>query len=186
VVLTEPMMKELEAAAKRGVKITIVTNSPASTDSAVTQGFFLNDWKNLEARVPTARLFVATGERKFHSKAFVLDGKVSGDTSYNADLLSGLVNGEVGAVTRSEASAQNLMGAIYDDLRDPANNFKEWSIKRDAAGVPVRDAKGQLIAEHGPDQDISKKLQRIYKPVQYLCNLLTKVPLGKPLAIEGN
>lgn len=186
VVLTEPMMKELEAASKRGVKITIVTNSPASTDSAVTQGFFLNDWMNLEARVPSARIFVATGQRKFHSKAFVLDGKVSGDTSYNADLLSGLVNGEVGAVTRSEASAQDLMSHIYEDLRDPANNFKEWTIKRDESGTPLRDEKGHLIAQHGPDQDISTKLKRIYKPVKYLCNLLTKVNLGKPLAIDGN
>ena len=183
VVLTEPMMAELEAASKRGVKISIVTNSPESTDSAVTQGFFLNDWKNLEARVPNARIFVATGERKFHSKAFVLDGKVSGDTSYNADLLSAMVNGEVGAITRSEAVAQNLMGAIYDDLKNPANKFKEWTIKRNDDGTPTRDATGELIAIEGPEQTVSHKLQQRYKPVQFLCDLLTHTKLGSPLTL---
>jgi len=181
VVLTEPMLQAFEEASRRGVKITIVTNSPESTDSAVTQGFFLNDWKNVEARVPSARIFVATGERKFHAKAFVIDGKVSGDTSYNADLLSGLVNGEIGAVTRSEANAQNLMGAIYDDLKDPANKFKEWTIKRDDQGQVVRDAQGQPVAIEGPEQDVSKKLQGRYKVVQLLCDALTRIPLGDPL-----
>jgi phosphatidylserine/phosphatidylglycerophosphate/cardiolipin synthase-like enzyme len=185
VVLTEPMVQALEDASKRGVKVTIVTNSPESTDSAVTQGFFLNDWKDFEARVPSAKVLVATGERKFHAKAFVLDGKVSGDTSYNADLLSGLVNGEVGAVTKSEAVASNLMGHIYDDLADPANKFKEWTIQRDAQGNPVLGADGHPVAIEGPEQDVSARLQARYKPVQYLCDLLTKTSLGAPLAHPG-
>ena len=182
VVLTEDMISAFERAAARGVKLTIVTNSPESTDSAVTQGFFLNDWKKLEERVPTARIFVATGERKFHAKAFVADGKVSGDTSYNADLLSGMVNGEVGAITRSEEVAQNLMGHIYDDLHDPANKFKEWTIQRDANGKAVHGADGQPIAVVGPEQTVSDKLQKRYKVVQFLCDVITKFELGKPLA----
>jgi phosphatidylserine/phosphatidylglycerophosphate/cardiolipin synthase-like enzyme len=181
VVLTEDMMKEFEAASKRGVNITIVTNSPESTDSAVTQGFFLNDWKKFEERVPTARVFVATGERKFHAKAFVLDGKVSGDTSYNADLLSGMINGEVGAITRSEAKAQELLSRIHDDLTDPRNKFREWTIKRDASGNVVKDAEGQPVALNGPEQDVSLKLQRRYKPVQFLCDLIASTDLGAPL-----
>ena len=184
VVLTEDMMKAFERASARGVKITIVTNSPESTDSAVTQGFFLNDWKKLEERVPSARIFVATGERKFHAKAFVADGKVSGDTSYNADLPSGMVNGEVGANTRSKEVAQNLMGHIYDDLHDPANKFKERTIQRDANGKAVKGADGQPVAIVGPDQTVSDKLQKRYKVVQFLCDVITKVDLGKPLEHE--
>jgi phosphatidylserine/phosphatidylglycerophosphate/cardiolipin synthase-like enzyme len=183
VVLTEPMLQALEDAARRGVTLTIVTNSPASTDSAITQGFLLNDWKLLEQRVPTARLFVATGARKFHAKAFVLDGKVSGDTSYNADLLSGLVNGEVGAVSRSEANAQELLSRIYEDLADPANHFKEWTLQRDANGVPVKGPDGELVAAEGPEQDISARLRRRYGPVRLLCEALTHTALGAPLKL---
>ncbi len=185
VVLTEPMVQALEDASKRGVTITIVTNSPESTDSAVTQGFFLNDWKDFEARVPSAQVFVATGQRKFHAKAFIADGKVSGDTSYNADLLSGLVNGEVGAVTRSEEVAQDLMSHIYDDLQDPANKFRQWTIQRDAEGKPVLGADGHPVALNGPEQDVSQKLQKRYKVVQFLCDALTKTAFGAPLSHPG-
>lgn len=182
VVLTEDMIKAFEEASKRGVNITIVTNSPESTDSAVTQGFFLNDWKLLQERVPTARIFVATGERKFHSKAFVADGKVSGDTSYNADLLSGLINGEVGAVSRSEDVAKNLLQHVYDDLADPANKFKEWTIQRNADGSAKKGPDGKPLTEFGPEHSVSPKLMRNYKVMQFLCDLITKHPLGKPLA----
>lgn len=182
VVLTEEMIELFEDASKRGVNITIVTNSPESTDSAVTQGFFLNDWAKIEERVPTARIFVATGERKFHAKTFVVDGKVSGDTSYNADLLSGMVNGEIGAITRSEPAARDLLQAIYADLQDPANKFREWTIKRDANGNAVKGPDGKPIVEHGPEHDVSKKLLATYKVVQFLCDALTKHSLGAPLA----
>ena len=71
VVLTEDMMVGLERAAARGVQIDIITNSPLSTDSDVTQAFFLEDWPYILARCSTARIFVATGERKFHAKSAV-------------------------------------------------------------------------------------------------------------------
>lgn len=181
VVMTEPMMEAFEEAAKRGVRIDIVTNSPESTDSAVTQGFFLNDWKNFLDRVPTARIMVATGQRKFHTKAFVIDGKVSADTSYNADIFSSLVNGEVGAVSRSEPYAQDLLNAIQADLDEPANKFKEWSIKRDADGKAIKGEDGQPIAEYGPETDVNAKLLKRYKPMQLLTRLASKFELLSPL-----
>lgn len=182
VVLTEPMIVAFEDAAKRGVKITIVTNSPASTDSAITQGFFLNDWPSVLARVPTAELFVATGERKFHAKCFTIDGEVSGDLSYNADLLSGMVNGEIGAVTLSKENARHLNDAIQVDLKDPANGFDQWNIQRDEKGRAVLDEAGKAIVTRGPKDVISKKLLRNYGPVQLLCRLIARTEAGAPLS----
>jgi phosphatidylserine/phosphatidylglycerophosphate/cardiolipin synthase-like enzyme len=175
VVMNEVMMKELEDASKRGVKIVLVTNSPASTDSAITQGFFLNGWKAVEERLPTARIFVALGQRKLHAKTFVVDGEVTGDTTYNTDLLSAKINGEIGALTRSPESAQDLLGAIYNDLRNPANKFSEWKIQRDENGAPVHDAKGQPIAAHGPRDDLSLKLRAMYVPIQSLSRLIADI-----------
>ena len=43
-------------------------------------------------------VFVATGDRKFHGKSAVIDDDQSVVSTYNLDLLSGFVNGEVGAV----------------------------------------------------------------------------------------
>ena len=172
VVLTEPMIKMFEEAAKRGVKITIVTNSPESTDSAITQGFFLNDWPMLMARIPTLQVHVATGSRKFHAKCFVVDDSVSGDMSYNADLLSGRVNGEVGALTKSKEAAQHLKDAIAADLANPANGFAQWTIQRDSKGKAVLDKNGAPIVTRGPADDVSPKLMRRYGPMQTLCRVL--------------
>ncbi len=182
VVLTEPQLQALESASKNGVKITIVTNSPESTDSAVTQGFFLNDWPNILARLPTAKLFVATGERKFHAKCFEIDEKVAGDTTYNADLLSGLVNGEVGAISRSEVTAKDLKKKIMADLANPSNGFKEWTIQKDEKGKAILNEEGKPIVIQGPEDDISEKLRVAYVPVQVLCKLFTLTDKGAPLA----
>lgn len=182
VVLTEPMIQAFEDASKRGVNIRVVTNSPESTDSAVTQGFFLNDWPALLARVPTARVFVATGERKFHAKCFAIDDKISGDMSYNADLLSGRINGEIGAVSRSTEAALDLKKRIDADLTNPTNGFREWTIQKDGEGRAILDAKGQPIVTRGPEQDVSKKLRTLYGPIQLLCELLTKTDACAPLA----
>lgn len=181
VVLTEPMIVAFEQAAARGVKIKIVTNSPASTDSAITQGFFLNDFPEVLARVPTMEIFVATGQRKFHSKCFTVDGVLSGDTTYNADLLSGRVNGEIGAVTFSASFAKDLNDKIAADLLEPANGFVQWSIQKDANGKAVLDAEGKPIVTRGPKEDISPRLQRIYTPVQMLCRAMTYTDACAPL-----
>lgn len=175
VVMNDVMMKELQEASKRGVKIVLVTNSPASTDSAITQGFFLNEWKEVEAKLPNARIFVALGQRKLHAKTFVVDGEVTGDTTYNTDLLSARINGEIGAITRSKESAENLLTALYNDLRDPANKFSEWKIKRNADGTPFRDDKGHLVAAHGPEDDLSLKLRVVYSPVKSITNLIADI-----------
>ena len=184
VVLTEEMVQSFEAGAKRGVQYRIVTNSPMSTDSAITQGFFLNSWANVMARVPTLQIWVATGKRKIHAKAFVVDGIVSGDTTYNADLLSGLVNGELGTVSLSKRVAANLEAAVGKDLASTADGFKQWTIKKDAQGRAVLDGKGQPIVLEGPRQDLSWKLRAVYAPVKWLCKVIASTPAGAPLRLQ--
>jgi phosphatidylserine/phosphatidylglycerophosphate/cardiolipin synthase-like enzyme len=132
--------------------------------------------------VPTASLYVATGERKFHAKCFTVDGEVAGDLSYNADLLSGFVNGEIGAVTKSAESAAHLNEAIIADLADPKNGFDQWDIQRDATGRAVLDNEGKPIVTRGPKDVISKKLLRNYGPVQLLCRMIARTDAGEPLS----
>jgi len=171
VVLTEEMIVELEKAAKRGVEITIVTNSPMSTDSAVTQAFFLEDWPYILARVPTARIFVATGERKIHAKSAVADDQVSLVSTYNLDLLSGYVNSEVGAVVLSPSFAKEAAGAIRDDLVSPANGMVEYKIKRDAAGRAVLED-GKPVVEFGPENHLPEKVLKSYSWKRTFWNFL--------------
>lgn len=81
--------------AKRSVQITMLTNSPLSTDNALSQTFFLEQWPELMARVPTLRLFVAGDRHTLHSKLAVIDGQLALIGTYNLDPLSIAINSEL-------------------------------------------------------------------------------------------
>jgi putative cardiolipin synthase len=162
VVLSEDMMKALESADKKGVEINIITNSPLSTDSDITQAFFLDDWKMVLARCPNAHIYVATGNRKFHTKSAVIDDEESLITTYNLDLLSGYVNGEVGAVVKSKELARELLKEFENDKKNPANGFLEYTIKKDAQGRPIiKDGKPQRL--FGPEDHLPADVLEKYK-----------------------
>jgi phosphatidylserine/phosphatidylglycerophosphate/cardiolipin synthase-like enzyme len=176
------MLDTMERAAKRGVEITIYTNSPLSTDSDVTQAFFLEDWQTILVRVPTARIFVATGDRKFHGKSAVIDDDETVVSTYNLDLLSGFVNGEVGAVTRSTELANDLLAAYADDLKNPANGFIEYTIEKDAQGNAVLKD-GKPVRKFGPEDHLPQDVLETYSKKRHLWGeqLRSWLPYFKPL-----
>lgn len=182
VVLTEDMMQGLERASARGVQIDILTNSPLSTDSDVTQAFFLEDWPTILQRCPTANIYVATGERKFHTKSAVVDGEDALISTYNLDLLSWYVNSEVGAVVKSKELATDLLGEFDKDKADPKNGFIQYTIKRDADGKAVLE-NGKPVVEFGPENHLPKDVLEKYAKKRELWGekLRDNVPWLKPL-----
>lgn len=174
VVLTEDMLKVLREAGRRGVEIWLGTNSPSSTDSDVTQAFFLEDWPKILATVPNLRIFVATGQRKLHAKVGVIDDTVTLVSSYNLDFLSSQVNSEVAAVVWSPAFAAETYQGILRDHADPDNGAVEYTILRDAQGQPIRsdgkpvlDAQGNLLnppeVVFGPENHLSAEVLEKYR-----------------------
>jgi cardiolipin synthase C len=186
VVLTEDMVQAMEDAAKRGVKIEIITNSPLSTDSDVTQAFFLEDFAYLLARVPTARVWVTTGETKFHGKSAVIDEEISLVTTYNLDLLSGYVNSEVGAVLKSKDFARDLLSSFERDRADPRHNMLEYTIQRDANGKAVL-VDGKPVVTFGPEHHLPKDLLETYakKRKTWGETLRENIPYLAPLRHPG-
>ena len=186
VVLTQDMLGALERASARGVQVDIITNSPLSTDSDVTQAFFLDDWKMILARCPTAHIYVATGDRKFHTKSAVIDDEDTVVSTYNLDLLSGFVNGEVGAVVKSKELAADLTHAFEHDRADPANGFIEYTIEKDADGKAVLKD-GQPITVFGPENHLSAEVLETYRKKSNLWGNLVRnhVPQFKPLRHDG-
>ena len=162
VVLTRQMLEALERAANRGVQITIVTNSPKSTDSALTQTFFLRDWPEVLARLPGSKLFVFGGERKMHAKVAVADENVSLVSTYNLDLLSSQINGEVGSLMWSKEVASDVIKSIDDDLNDPRNAVVEYTIQRDVDGRAMR-IDGKPIVVRGPGSHVDADTVRNYR-----------------------
>ena len=169
IVLTKNLLHELQEAGKRGVEIQLGTNSPSSTDSDVTQAFFLEDWPKILATTPNMRLFVATGERKLHAKVGVIDDEASLVSTYNLDLLSSEVNSEVGALVWSKDFAGDTYSGFVKDFQDPRNGVSEYTILRDEKGTPIRsdgkpvlDEKGELINDpeitYGPANHLSQEM----------------------------
>lgn len=185
IVLTKNLLSELQEAGKRGVDIQLGTNSPSSTDSDVTQAFFLEDWPKILATTPNMKLYVATGERKLHAKTAVIDDEASLVTTYNLDLLSSEVNSEVGAVVWSKDFAGDTIKSFENDFSDPRNAVREYTIKRDEQGTPIRsdgkpvlNEKGEIINDpeitYGPANHLSQEMLDKYAKKTSRWNALRK------------
>ncbi len=116
VILTDLIHEALKRADRRGVKIIIHTNSPVSTDSLLTQAFFIDEWKKFLVEMPNLRIFAFNGRNKLHAKVFVFDRRVTVVGTYNMDAMSEQINSEVAAVLDSEPFALEMRAAIDRDL----------------------------------------------------------------------
>jgi phosphatidylserine/phosphatidylglycerophosphate/cardiolipin synthase-like enzyme len=148
-VMTERGLRALELAAARGVAITVLTNSPVSSDSPPTQAAFLRQWPELIARIPTARIFVVAERRLMHAKVGIMDEALTFVGSYNLDPLSAGVNGEVVGALWSPGVARTLEGLIRHRIDDGPPGVVEYRIARDAAGNVVRHD-GAPVVVFGP------------------------------------
>lgn len=165
VCLTDSLIAGLKEAGERGVEIWLGTNSPASTDSAVTQAFFLKDWPKLEAVIPNLRIFTATGERKLHAKVAVIDDQVSLVGSFNLDYMSQQVNSEVAGCIWSKSFARQTMAGIERDHADPNNAAVEYTIRRDDSGNPVRSDGLPVL---GPNGELLHDPEVTFGPADHL------------------
>ncbi|HYB98605.1 MAG TPA: phosphatidylserine/phosphatidylglycerophosphate/cardiolipin synthase family protein [Candidatus Limnocylindrales bacterium] len=150
VVLSEDGVQALEEASARGVAITIVTNSPVSSDNALSQAFFLEQWPEIMARVPTLRLIVAGGRHNLHTKGITFDGVLTMLGTYNLDPVSMRLNSEVMAVTWSGELAALVEEQARSLIARGEPEVFEYRIQRDADGRAMRDDDGEVRIAYGP------------------------------------
>ncbi|MBI3894055.1 MAG: phosphatidylserine/phosphatidylglycerophosphate/cardiolipin synthase family protein [Candidatus Wallbacteria bacterium] len=132
VVLTDLAKAALVRASGRGVPIYLLTNSPDSTDSLLTQALFVKDWKTTLKDIPTLRVFAYKGPAKIHAKVMVIDDEITVIGTYNMDPMSEQINGEDVAVVRASAfGVQNRLR-----IENDAKNSVEYKIKLGADGTP--------------------------------------------------
>lgn len=154
-VLSERAVGFLEAAAKRGVAITILTNSPVSSDNALSQAFFLDQWPEILARVPGLRLYVGGEKTTLHSKIAVFDGALAFVGTYNLDPTSMTMNSEVTAAVWSRSFAERVRKIPLARIEAGAPVVHEYRIERDAGGAPVRGEDGRPKIAFGPNDHSS-------------------------------
>lgn len=149
-VLSETAVATLEAAGHRGVRVTIITNSPISSDNAMSQAFFLEQWPELLARVPGLRIFVAGRTHNIHSKVAVFDDQVALVGTYNLDPVSMAVNSEIMAAVWSREFAQVAAAHPREQLASGPPTLYEYRIERATDGQPVRGKDGRPVVAFGP------------------------------------
>lgn len=176
VTLSEAAIRALESAGRRGVEIELLTNSPDSSDNRITQGFFLEDWPRLAARVPNLRIFVLGEGRKLHAKSIEVDDRMTFVKSYNLDLLSERVNSELGIVAWSESFAKDAGSAFEADCDNPDVPVHEYTIERAKNGRPLYDDQGEPIVKFGAKDHVSPKVWRSYRRWRWLVRMMRKTP----------
>ncbi|HEY8554095.1 MAG TPA: phosphatidylserine/phosphatidylglycerophosphate/cardiolipin synthase family protein [Burkholderiales bacterium] len=149
-VLSEDAVRALAEVGARGTRITILTNSPISSDNALSQAFFLEQWPEMLARVPNLRIFVVGPPRTLHSKAAVFDDQVALVGTYNLDPISMDVNSEVMVAVWSESFARDIARHPQRLIAAGAPHVYEYRIARDAQGRPERGADGRPVVAFGP------------------------------------
>jgi len=155
IIMTKEALDALGEANSRGVAINIHTNSPVSTDSGVTQAFFIHDWPHILAKLSNCRIFAFNGERQLHSKIFVFDREVAVIGTYNMDPMSQQINSELVSVIDSKTFAVRLALRVLEDEKQSV----EYKIKIEKDGA-VKIIYGPEM--HTPEEKL-KKLNWIHK-----------------------
>ncbi|HNY09964.1 MAG TPA: phosphatidylserine/phosphatidylglycerophosphate/cardiolipin synthase family protein [Candidatus Wallbacteria bacterium] len=135
VVLTPEARAAIKEASDRGISVIIHTNSPVSSDSLLTQAFFLEDWDKILKDMPNVKLYAFKGERKLHSKTFVFDREITVIGTYNMDYVSEQINSEVVAAVKSTDFAQRTALRIAEDIKQSV----EYKITVNADGSVTKD-----------------------------------------------
>ncbi|MFC0385322.1 phospholipase D family protein [Muricoccus vinaceus] len=157
----------LEAMARRGLRVSVVTNSLAATDVvAVHGGYARYRERLLEAGVglhelkPSgdegATVFGSRGA-SLHTKAMVIDRARSFVGSFNLDPRSAMLNTEMGVFVDDVAVARQLVEE-HARLVDPA---RSWRVRRAAPGHLAWTAEvgGELVERRGePDASLGRRV----------------------------
>lgn len=126
-----PLYDAMMSAAKRGVKVVLLTNSEVSSDlPAINRAAFHTYRDLLKAGV---RIFERKDRRTIHSKIAVLGADIAIVGSANLDNRSARVNSEVIAVVYDENFANTLRDVIKRDLDE---NIAREITREDLAAIP--------------------------------------------------
>jgi len=183
-VLTDEVANALARVGARGVPIVALTNSPVSTDNALSAMLFVEQWPQVVAAVPNMRLFAGGTQRNLHGKLTVFDGQVALVGAYNLDPISLTLNGEIAAAIWSEELARRFAQQPCTLIGQGPPEVYEYRIRRDGTGEPMRDGNGAVQVVFGPtdhsDPDAWERPPRLWR----LLRLAVHLP-GGPGLFEG-
>jgi cardiolipin synthase C len=175
-VLPRAAVELLADAASRGAQITVLTNSPSSTDLPLSQAFFAEQWPELLARVPGLRLFVAGDLHNLHGKLAVIDGELGLIGTYNLEPMSMTINSELVVAVWSAPFAERLLDLPQQLIAAGPPQTYEYRIARDEAGQALRDKNGRVIVAFGPKDHSSPEHWAAVERHRALARLIQSLP----------
>ena len=153
--------KSLTTLVRRGVRVSILTNSLAATDVlAVHGGYARHRRRLLRAGIELRELkrggqegksLLGSGGASLHTKAFVVDGEVIFVGSFNLDPRSAYLNTEMGTFACHPVLADRLRQE-YARLADPA---RSWAVGLQGGRLAWSDDAGVLHGE--PDTTLTRR-----------------------------
>lgn len=149
-VFTDEIAQAFREAGQRAVDVTVLTNSPVSSDNALSQDLFRDQWPELLAFVPGLRIFVSGSERNMHSKFAIFDGQVTLLGAFNLDPISMAINGEIAVAVWSEPLARRLLAEPRRLLAHGPPLVYQYRILRNSDGYVVRTETGEPVIAFGP------------------------------------
>jgi putative cardiolipin synthase len=171
----------------RGVRLRILTNSMSSNNHLTVHAHYKKYRKRMiEAGIELHELRpdpeilarfkeehdrVATSRAGLHSKAFVVDRRLSMIGSYNMDPRSRIWNSEIGLLIDSEEFAEQVLEIMETDL-DPANSYR----------VTLDDTGNLVWTAQGPDGPITWQTEPETTAWQrFIMRLMRWIPMEKEL-----
>jgi putative cardiolipin synthase len=156
----------LTALLRRGVKVSVLTNSLAATDVLAVHGGYARyrrrllragiELYELKRGGQEGRSLFGSGGASLHTKAFAVDGKLTFVGSFNLDPRSANLNTEMGIFVEDPALADRLREE-YERLTDPA---RSWSIGLQNGRLTWRGhVEGQMSVLHGePGTSLTRRI----------------------------
>jgi putative cardiolipin synthase len=152
-----------------------------SHPNAISQAFFLEQWPEVMAHVPSLHLYVAGDTHNLHSKLGAVDNQVGLVGTYNLDPTSMAVLSELMAVIWSVPFTERLLDKPRRMIASGPPLVYEYRIARDKAGRAIRDENGRVVVAFGPKDHSSpdqwKAVERYWK----LLRTVEKLPGASPL-----
>jgi putative cardiolipin synthase len=151
---------------RRGVKVSLLTNSLAATDVLAVHGGYARYRKRLlragielyelKRGGQEGRSLFGSGGASLHTKAFAVDGKLTFVGSFNLDPRSANLNTEMGAFVEDARLADQLRQE-YDRLTDPA---RSWTIRLQNRQLTWHGhVEGQMSVLHGePGASLTRRI----------------------------
>lgn len=179
-VLPKEAADVLEEAGRRGVRITILTNSALSTDNPMSQAVFLEQWPELLARVSGLKIFVAGDRHNLHGKLAVFDRTLALVGTYNLDPLSIAYNSELAAAVWSESFAGELLKSRETYIAAGPPRVLQYRIDRDGKGEARLGREGEVEVKFGPEDHLGPdelaEAERYRKLFRWTWGLTPKAP----------